>query len=430
MSLTRTVLQRLLGTWVRDGEITVVDPLGRFVIGDPGGRDGTAPLRATVTIRDLRAYGALLRGSIGLAESYRDGWWEADDLVAVVRIAARNIHRGDTYRRRLRPVLAPLQGVAASVRRNTIERSKRQIAAHYDLGNDLYELMLDETMMYSSAIFPTAATTLHEAQIHKLDRICDKLALSEEDHLLEIGTGWGGLAIHAARRSGCRVTTTTISKEQHALAVERVRAAGLDDRIEVLLEDYRSLTGRYDKLVSVEMIEAVGWRDFPTFFRTCSSLLHDDGLMLLQAITIDDRAYDVEKGSKSFINRLIFPGGCLPSQKEIQRCVASCTDMRSVQLEDITPHYVRTLAEWHRRFRAAEDALEAAGYDERFRRIWSLYLAYCEGGFAERRIQDVQVLLAKPRFRAETRLAEPVAEAAVTRLPVRDHDAERDAAVA
>ncbi|WP_372789895.1 DUF1365 family protein [Paraconexibacter sp.] len=427
---TRTVLHRLLRHWIRDGELTLVDRHGSTTVGDPF-LDGTgSPLRSTVTIHDERAYRALLKGSLGLAESYRDRWWDTDDLVGVVRIAARNIHRGDQYRRRLRPVLGPVQNALASAKRNTIDRSKRQISAHYDLGNDLYGLMLDDTMMYSSAVYPSPTATLHEAQLCKLDRICDKLDLGPEDHLLEIGTGWGGLAVHAARRTGCRVTTTTISKEQHALAVRRVREAGLEDRITVLLEDYRLLTGTYDKLVSIEMIEAVGWRDFPTFFRRCSELLQPDGLMLLQAITIDDRAYEVEKATKSFINQLIFPGGCLPSVREIQRCVGSYTDLRNVQLEDITPHYVTTLAAWRERFEqaVASGDLDTERYDEKFQRIWSLYLAYCEGGFAERRIQDVQVLLAKPRFRSESLLrARP--DETVTRLPVPAWSAqERDVA--
>lgn len=418
---TRTVLHRLLRHWVREGELTIVDAHGTTTVGTALGQGATEPLRATVTIHDERAYGLLLKGSLGLAEGYRDGWWDADDLVAIVRIAARNIHRGDAYRRRLRPLLAPMQNVTATVRRNTIDRSKRQISAHYDLGNDLYELMLDETMMYSSAVYPHADATLHEAQFHKLDRICDKLELGPDDHLLEIGTGWGGLAIHAARRSGCRVTTTTISAEQHALAVQRVREAGLEDRITVLLEDYRLLRGRYDKLVSIEMIEAVGWRDFPTFFRACGDLLEPDGVMLLQAITIDDRAYEVEKATSSFINQLIFPGGCLPSVREIQRCVGAFTALRTVQLEDITPHYVTTLAAWRERFEAAvaSGAIDGERYDRRFQRIWSLYLAYCEGGFAERRIQDVQVLLAGPRFRGEAArdVLRSVPDHTVTQLP-------------
>ena len=217
--------------------------------------------------------------------------------------------------------------------------------------------------------------------------------------MLEIGTGWGGFAVYAAERYGCRVTTTTISAEQHAYATERVREAGLQDRVTVLLEDYRELTGSYDKLVSIEMIEAVGWQYFPTFFKRCSELVKDDGAMLLQAIVIDDRAYEVEKAGKSFINTHIFPGGCLPSMEVIARSVARVTDFRQVHLDDITAHYALTLERWRERFLAATERLSALGYDERFRRLWELYLSYCEGGFRERRIQDVQLLLAKPQFR-------------------------------
>jgi cyclopropane-fatty-acyl-phospholipid synthase len=396
-SLARSLVHRLLSR-MRDGRITLVEGDRTTVFGDAGGEPALA---VTVTVNDPAFYTRMLRGSLGLGTAYMDGLWDTDDLVKAIRIAARNVHRFDNVRRTFRPVIAPFQHALGLVRRNTVRRSKEQIAAHYDLGNDLYELFLDDTMMYSCGVYDTPQTTLHEAQLAKLERIVRKLGLSPSDHLLEIGTGWGGLAIHAARRTGCRVTTTTISQEQHALAVERVHAAGLQDRVTVLLEDYRDLTGTYDKLVSIEMIEAVGWRDFDTYFRRCSELLADDGVMLLQAITIDDRAYDVEKATKSFINQLIFPGGCLPSLEEIHRCLAADTDMRTVGLEDITGHYVTTLRHWRENFLAHEDELERRGYDERFRRLWQLYLAYCEGGFAERRIGDVQMLLAKPRFRDE-----------------------------
>ena len=295
----------------------------------------------------------LLRGSLGLGETYAAGAWSSPDLVSLIRLAARNATQFDALRRRARPVLTPIRGLTSWARRNTPGRSRRQIAAHYDLGNDLYRLFLDETLMYSAAVFEGPETTLHEAQLAKLDRICRKLQLHPGDHLLEIGTGWGAMAVHAAREYGCRVTTTTISAEQHAVALERVREAGLQDRITVLLEDYRHLTGTYDKLVSIEMIEAVGWRDFGTYFEACSQLLEPDGLMLLQAITIDERSYEVEKASKSFINQLIFPGGCLPSQEVIARSVRRETDLRVVQLEDITGHYVRTLRAWRENFHAA-----------------------------------------------------------------------------
>jgi cyclopropane-fatty-acyl-phospholipid synthase len=259
--------------------------------------------------------------------------------------------------------------------------------------------MLDRTMSYSCAVFDDGTTSLDDAQVAKLELICDKLDLGPEDHLLEIGTGWGGLAVHAAATRGSRVTTTTISREQHDHAVTEVRRAGLDDRVTVLLEDYRDLTGDYDKLVSIEMIEAVGWQHIGAFFAKCSELLCADGAMLLQAITIDDRAYEVEKASRSFINTHIFPGGCLPSLEVIVRNVAHRTDMQPVGLEDLTPHYVETLRCWERNFAAHAGALADLGYDERFRRLWTLYLKYCEAGFAERRICDIQLTLAKPRHR-------------------------------
>jgi cyclopropane-fatty-acyl-phospholipid synthase len=251
-------------------------------------------------------------------------------------------------------------------------------------------------MSYSCAVFEDPGMTLEEAQLAKLERICDKLDLGPRDHLLEIGTGWGGLAVHAAMTRGCRVTTTTISREQHAHAVDSVRRAGLEDRVTVLLEDYRELTGCYDKLVSIEMIEAVGWRHTGAFFAKCSELLAPHGAMLLQAIAIDDRAYEVEKASRSFMNTRIFPGGCLPSLEVMTRAAARRTDLQIVGLEDLTPHYVETLRRWRERFSEARDLAEL-GYDERFRRLWTLYLSYCEAGFAERRILDLQLLLVKPR---------------------------------
>jgi len=243
---------------------------------------------------------------------------------------------------------------------------------------------------------------LEEASLTKLERVCAKLDLGPADHVLEIGTGWGGFAVYAAEHYGCRVTTTTISREQHAYASERVRALGLEDRVTILLEDYRNLRGSYDKLVSIEMIEAVGWQNFPTYFRRCSELLSHDGAMLLQAIVIDDRAYHVEKAGKSFINTYIFPGGCLPSLELISHQLPRVTDLRQVHLEDITAHYATTLALWRERFLEASERLKDLGYDERFRRLWDLYLSYCEGGFRERRIQDVQLLLAKPGYRGES----------------------------
>jgi cyclopropane-fatty-acyl-phospholipid synthase len=389
--LARRLVLRVLRR-IEIGRLTVVDGGERLTFGRG------AP-EATVRVRDPRAWSALLRGSRGMAEAYRDGHWDSPDLTAVIRVAARNVTGLDAVRRRLSPLREPFQRGRAAFRRNTPHRSRKDIEAHYDLGNELFGLMLDPTMMYSGAVFEHPQMTLEEASIAKLDRICDKLRLGPGDHVLEIGTGWGGFAVHAAATRGCRVTTTTISREQHDHAVARVRAAGLEDRVTVLMDDYRDLGGRYDKLVSIEMIEAVGWKDFDTFFRVCSDRLAPHGSMLLQAIVMDDRAYPVERASRSFIRTLIFPNGCLPSRAVIARCVARDTDLHAVHLEDLTPHYAETLRRWGANFDAAAAELERLGYDERFRRLWRLYLAYCEAGFAERRIGLIQTTLAKPHWR-------------------------------
>jgi cyclopropane-fatty-acyl-phospholipid synthase len=394
-SLSRAIVWALLAR-IRVGSLVVVEGSERRVFG------AGAPT-ATVHLRSPRAWGKLLHGSRGLAESYAQGLWDSPDLTLVIRVAARNAHRLDLLRTRLAPLLRPLQRARALALRDTRGRSRRDIAAHYDLGNELFALMLDPTMMYSCALFERPGATLYEASVAKLERICAKLDLGPEDHVLEIGGGWGGLALHAAATRGCRVTTTTISREQRDHASEQVRRAGLADRVTVLLEDYRDLRGTYDKLVSIEMVEAVGWRRLGEFFARCSQLLVADGAMLLQAITIDDRAYEAEKASRSFINTYIFPNGCLPSLEAIAHSVARRTDMQAVDLEDLTPHYVQTLRHWRANFTRNTRRLAELGYDERFRRLWTLYLCYCEAGFAERRICDVQLLLAKPRLRIAAR---------------------------
>jgi cyclopropane-fatty-acyl-phospholipid synthase len=375
------------------GELVLLEPSLSMRFGEalPG-----RSLRALVEVRSPRAYRELLRGSLGLCESYVEGLWECDDLVSLTRILARNVATLDGLRRALAPVLVPLQEVRALGARNTPRRARRRIAAHYDLGNDLFGLFLDPTMSYSCALFDVPGATLEEASLRKLERVCEKLELTEDDHLLEVGGGWGALAAHAAANHGCRVTMATISREQHAYARRLVREAGLEDRVTVLLCDYRELSGRYDKLVSIEMVEAVGWRNLPAFFRHCADLLSEEGAMLLQAITIDDEAYEVEKRGRSFINTHVFPGGCLPSSALIDRILERETDLRTLDVEDLTAHYVPTLAAWRERFDAASERLHALGYDERFQRLWRLYLSYCEGGFRERRIEDGQWLLAKP----------------------------------
>jgi cyclopropane-fatty-acyl-phospholipid synthase len=393
--ITRNVATALLRR-LREGRLEIAEAGGRRHAFGPSG----SPLRASLQLHDSSFWRGLTRGSLGLAESYAREGWDCDDLVSLARMGAREMPRVD----RLRRPFVPLLDLVSRVPRNTRTAARRHIAAHYDLGNPLFELFLDDTMTYSCALFEDPEASLREAQEAKLDRICRKLELGPEDHVMEIGTGWGSFALHAAGRYGCRVTTTTISREQHAVAAQRIRAAGLDDRVQVLLSDYRDLLGRYDKLVSVEMIEAVGWQYFDSFFRRCADLLSPGGLMLLQAIVIDDRAYHVEKASRSFIRELIFPAGCLPSRDVISRCVARVTDMRVLDLEDITAHYPETLRRWRTEFLGASGRAEQLGYDRRFRRLWELYFSYCEGGFRERRIGTVQTLLAKPGF---TGLAPP-----------------------
>ena len=375
---------------LREGRVELFDGHRRRSFGPADAR-----LAATIHLRDDRFLRALPRGSLALAESYADGAWDSDDLVTLVRIGARELPRLDRWRR----PLTPLRNVFTRVPRNTRDGAQRHIAAHYDLGNDMFRLFLDDSMTYSCAYFETPDVPLHEAQEVKLDRVCRKLGLGPNDHLLEIGTGWGSLALHAAGRYGCRVTTTTISREQRAIAAQRVREQGLEDRVTVLLEDYRDLRGRFDKLVSIEMIEAVGWQYFDTFFRRCAELLRPDGLMLLQAITVADRAYELEKATRSFVKQLIFPAGCLPSVEVIRRCVDRVTDFRMLDLEDITDHYPETLRRWRENFVRSEKRAAELGYDQRFRRLWELYFSWCEGGFRERRIGDVQALLAKPSYR-------------------------------
>jgi len=411
MSVARAIAHRVLGR-IRNGRLALVGPDGARLGFGPCGAD----LRAELEVRDPRFYGAVLseRG-IGLGRSYADGWWESDDLVGVLRIAAREIRRLDPLRDRLAPLTLPAKRLATLRRRNTRRRARNHISAHYDLGNEMFETFLDrETMMYSSALFDTDAEPLADAQRAKLDRICTLLELGPADHMLEIGSGWGGLALHAAREYGCRVTTTTISAEQRVYAQARAAAEGLADRITVLGSDYRDLEGRFDKLVSIEMIEAVGWQYFDEYFRRCRDLLRPGGLFFLQAIAIEDAAYEAEKAGRSFANELIFPGGCLPSEEVIRRSLTEVGEMRVRWIDDISNSYALTLDHWRRRFAASEDRLERMGYDRRFRRLWDFWLAFSEAGFREGRIRDLQLLIEKPDVQSGmlTRATLPMAASA------------------
>jgi cyclopropane-fatty-acyl-phospholipid synthase len=389
--VARTVIDLILRR-IRAGQLVLIE-------GERRRSYGSGTPSATVVVRSPRTWRMLLHGSLGLADAYAKGLWDTPDLVALIRLGARNTATVNGLRQRLRPVVRPIQ-LARSLRRpSSRRRRRRDIAAHYDLGNELFARMLDPTMTYSCAMFDHPEAPLEEAQRNKLELVCQKLELKPRDRVLEIGTGWGSFALHAAATRGCHVTTTTISREQHNHVCELVREAGLNDRITVLSRDYRDLEGRYDKLVSLEMIEAVGWRRTGSFLGTCSQLLEPAGAMLLQAITIDDRAYEVEKASRSFIKERIFPGGSLPSLAAITQDLARHTDLQLVHLQDLTANYVPTLRRWRERFLADAEELAALGYDETFQRLWTLYLAYCEAGFAERRICDVQLVLAKPACR-------------------------------
>jgi cyclopropane-fatty-acyl-phospholipid synthase len=329
------------------------------------------------------------------------GYWSCTELTDLLRILIRNRESLESLDTGLSLLSAPLNKLLHALNRNTRKGSRQNVAAHYDLGNDFYELWLDPGMMYSCAYFDTPESSLEEAATEKLDRICRKLQLSAGDTVLEIGTGWGGFAIHAARHYGCHVTTTTISRSQFDYAKKAIAAAGLEDRITLLLEDYRDLEGRFDKLVSIEMIEAVGHEYHDTYFRKCCELLKPEGQMLLQAITMADQQYDRYRGGVDFIKRYIFPGGCLTSVTDMCRTMTAGTDMRVIHLEDIGSHYATTLRHWHDRFSARIDEVRELGYPETFIRMWQFYLCYCESAFIERAIGDVQMLIMRPGARRD-----------------------------
>jgi cyclopropane-fatty-acyl-phospholipid synthase len=389
------LLKQLAG--LRDGELTVRDADAQWQFGQ---RTERCALSATITVDNPQFYAdAAFGGTTGAGEAYINGLWRCDDLTALVRIMVVN-----------RQVMENMEGGVATVsnwvrramhwvNRNSKSGSARNIAAHYDLGNELYKLFLDDTMAYSCGIFETEEATMHEASIAKFDAACRKLALTPNDHLVEIGTGWGGLAIHAAERYGCKVTTTTISHEQHDFAKDKIAARGLSDRITLLFEDYRDLKGRFDKLVSVEMIEAVGAKYLDTYFAKCSSLLKPNGAMLLQAITIQDQFYAEALKSVDFIQRYVFPGSFIPSVTAIADSLTRVTDLKIFNLEDIGPHYARTLRLWRERFFANISQVRNLGYPDSFARLWEFYLCYCEGGYAERQLGNVQMLLTKPACR-------------------------------
>ena len=397
----RLVFARLEG--LQRGRITVKDGTGQQSFGRTVGE---APLAATIHIHDPCVYSSLaFGGTVGAAGDYLDGLWACDDLTALVRILVLNREVLDGMEQGLARLNAPLRRLAHCLRRNSRTGSKRNIAAHYDLGNEFFSLVLDETMMYSCAFFERETSNLAQASTAKNDRICRTINLSPTDHLLEIGTGWGGFALHAASRYGCRVTTTTISQKQYEVAVRRVQEAGLTDRVTVLLKDYRDLHElgiKFDALVSIEMIEAVGHAYYDAYFTACSDLLNPQGRMLLQAITIQDQQYKRAARSVDFIQQYIFPGSCIPSVTALCSSVTRATDMGLFHLEDIGAHYPPTLRGWRERLFANRPKISALGYSDSFLRLWELYLCYCEGGFLERSISTARLLFVKPLYRPQT----------------------------
>lgn len=386
--LRRASHERLIVIDARPGRPTSTTLYGTAV--------GDVDIEATVVVHDERAYAALVReGSIGLGRGYIEGWWTTDDPVAVVRFAIRNMDTIDRVRNRVRILTGWLTDRVRIARpRHTRERNREDIGAHYDIGNAFFELFLDETMTYSSAVFPHPGATLAEGSRHKYDLLLDKLGLTAEHRLLEIGTGWGGLAIRAASARGAHVTTTTISSEQLAEARRRVQVAGLSERVELIDHDWRDLDGDFDRVVSIEMIEGVDWRDYDEYFSMIERHLIPGGRAAIQAICLPDDRWERAKNTEDFIRRFVFPNGFLPSVAAIRRSVETSTSMRVVSVDDITPHYAETLRRWRATFDDRLEDVAALGLDDRFQRLWRFYFAYCEAGFHERHVLVHQIVIA------------------------------------
>jgi len=381
------------------GEIQLIDSNGSHSFGCP---DKSNPLTVTLNVTDQRFYSDIaFGGTVAAGEAYIQGYWSCSNLTDLIRIMIGNRHILNQMEGNLSLLKNAFLRVAHWLNRNSQAGSRRNIEAHYDLGNEMFELFLDPTMMYSCAYYPDEQTSLEQASLAKLKRICDKLQLNESDHVIEIGTGWGGFALYAAENYSCKVTTTTISQQQHDWAKQRIIEAGLEDKITLLMEDYRDLQGTYDKLVSIEMIEAVGHQYLDTYFAKCSSLLKPEGIMLIQSITIADQQYDRAIKSVDFIQRFIFPGGFIPSVSAITSSVKSSTDMRLFQLEDIGPHYATTLCDWRQRFFDNIEPIKALGYSQQFIAMWDFYLCYCEAGFLERVLGNAHLVFIKPKNRID-----------------------------
>ena len=383
------------------GQVKIIDHCGEQLFGNT---EQSSELTVEINVKDQRFYSDIaLGGTVAAGEAYMQGYWSCNNLTGLVRIMLRNRQVMDQVEGGFSLFKAPILRLMHWLNRNSQAGSRRNIEAHYDLGNEMFELFLDPTMMYSCAYYPNNQASLNEASTAKLRRICEKLQLSEKDHVVEIGTGWGGFAIYAASHFGCKVTTTTISKQQYEVARQRVIAAGLEDKVTLLMQDYRDLQGTYDKLVSIEMIEAVGPQYLETYFAKCSSLLKPDGIMLIQAITIQDQFYDQAIKSVDFIQRYIFPGGFIPSVTAISNAVKRSTDVRLFQMEDIGPHYATTLRDWRKNLFNNIEQIKGLGYSKQFIAMWQFYLCYCEGGFLERTLGTSHLVFVKPENRIDWR---------------------------
>lgn len=396
--LARSFMWKVLGK-LQVGSLTLREGDEVKVFGSTS--EGSAP-HGEVHVHDTDLYRRILTGgSIAAGETFIEGMWSSPDLTEVTRAFSANMAMLEAMSDKQNWLARLALKLSHWARRNTSTRSRENISAHYDLGNDFFSLFLDPSMMYSSAVFPSASADLASASQHKLKLICEDLELKAEDHLVEIGTGWGGMAIFAAEHYGCRVTTTTISRQQYDYTLEAVAQKGLEDQVTVLFDDYRDLQGQFDKLVSIEMIEAVGHQFYDTYFQKISHLLKPHGKAVIQAITITEQRYEQARDSVDFIKRYIFPGGCLPSLTVISDALSRVTDMQMSNLRDIGRDYADTLKVWHASFLNKLDEVRAMGFDDRFIRMWRYYLSYCEGGFRERIIGTHQITLTKPGYRPD-----------------------------
>jgi cyclopropane-fatty-acyl-phospholipid synthase len=381
---------------IKTGQITIIEGSQKFSFGKKD------KLNVRVTVHDPRFYGALaFGGSIGVSEAFMQKFWSASDLTKLIRIMAINQNTMDQLEGLFNIFLKPILKCLHYLNQNSVKGSEINISKHYDLGNDFFSLFLDSTMMYSSAVFKNSHDSLYQGSIHKLETICQGLELTSQDHIIEIGSGWGGFAIYAAQRYGCKVTTTTISKEQYKYIRQKIKDLKLSHKITVLFSDYRHLKGQFDKLVSIEMLEAVGYQYYETYFKVCASLLKPQGLAVIQTITITDQRYEKAKRSVDFIQRYIFPGSCIPSVTALQNSMTQSSDLKIYSIHDIGAHYARTLALWRERlFKNLKD-IKALGFDDAFIRMWHFYFSYCEGGFEEKVISDIHLKLVKPGYRTK-----------------------------